>query len=77
MTRKANLPPGYLTFRRTERLTGGARFEEAATILLHWEVQRRAGIRLTSSSNVIIADVVVDLRLGLGRLSVLAPCGLN
>ncbi len=73
MTQNLVLPVGYRTFQRSVALPPVVTFASARSDLLAWAVQRRAGIRVSSSSDVA-PDAVVDLRLGVGRLSVTAPC---
>jgi uncharacterized protein (UPF0548 family) len=73
MTQHAVLPAGYRTFQRTVPLPVHVRFASARRDLLTWMVQRRAGIRVTASGDVA-PDVVADLTVGSGALSVIAPC---
>jgi uncharacterized protein (UPF0548 family) len=73
MTQNSVLPVSYRTFQRSVTLPPSVDFESASGDLLAWAVQRRAGIRVSSSSDVA-PDAVVDLRLGVGPLSVTAPC---
>jgi uncharacterized protein (UPF0548 family) len=73
MTQGAVLPVGYRTFHRSAELPPHVAFESARRDLLTWMVQRRAGIRVSSASDVT-PEAVVDLRLGVGPLSVTAPC---
>jgi len=71
-TQSAALPAGYRTFRRSATLSPSFSFESACRDLLAWTVHRRAGIRVTPSSDVE-PEAVVDLRLGIGPLSITAP----
>ena len=73
MTKRPDLPVGYRAFRRSTILRARADFQAVSGDLLSWMVQRRAGIRVTASSDVKL-DAVVDLRLGVGRIAVIAPC---
>ena len=73
MTRQDVLPVGYRTFRRTVPLGTDVDFDTARRDLLTWQVQQRAGLRVTASGEVA-EGVVADIRLGIGLLSVLAPC---
>jgi uncharacterized protein (UPF0548 family) len=72
-TRDLVLPTGYRTLQRSSALPPNITFKSARHELLTWKVQRRAGIRVSSTSDVE-PDAVVDLRLGIGPLSVTAPC---
>ncbi len=74
MTRQADLPAGYRTLRRRVALPGSVTFEEARGATLGWQIQRRAGVRVTASSPIVVVGAVVDLRIGVGLLSVVAPC---
>jgi uncharacterized protein (UPF0548 family) len=73
MTKQADHRAGFRTFQRSTVLPTRADFQTARADLLSWMVQRRAGIRVTASSDVC-TDAVVDLRLGVGPVSVIAPC---
>jgi uncharacterized protein (UPF0548 family) len=73
MTQNSVPPVGYRTFQRSVTLPPDITFESARSDLLAWTVQLRAGIRVSSSSDVA-PDAVVDLRLGVRPLSVTAPC---
>jgi uncharacterized protein (UPF0548 family) len=72
-TRDLVLSTGYRSFQRSSALPPDITFESARHDLLTWNVQRRAGIRVSSTSDVE-PEAVVDLRLGIGPLSVPAPC---
>ncbi len=50
--------------------TGRQRFERAADAVLHWGMQRGAGLRVQASSEVVALDAVVVVRLGF----LPAPC---
>jgi uncharacterized protein (UPF0548 family) len=64
-------PPGYqhLGF-ATQIGAGQQRFEEAADALMHWGMQRGAGLRVKASSETVAVGAVV--LVGLGFLW--APC---
>lgn len=64
-------PPGYhhLGF-ATQVGVGQKRFDEAADSVLHWGMQRGAGLRVNASSEVVEVGAVV--LVGLGFLK--APC---
>ncbi len=72
-TRQPDLPAGYRTFSREAVLPPQANFAAVRRDLLSWVVQHRAGIRVTASRDVS-PDAVVELRLGIMRLAVVAPC---
>ncbi|KAA8957060.1 DUF1990 family protein [Mycobacterium sp.] len=64
-------PPGYRHLGFTARIgTGRQRFEQAADALLHWGMQRGAGLRITPGSADVTVGAVVLVRLGVLR----APC---
>lgn len=67
-------PAGYHSFQRSRVLAPQTDFASAAQALLTWQVQLRAGVRVTASSDLIEPDVVVILRLGPRPFSVSAPC---
>jgi uncharacterized protein (UPF0548 family) len=73
MTQHDMFPAGYRRFRRSVALSLHVEFAPARADLLSWMVQCRAGVRVTASGNVA-PDAVVDLRLGVGPLSIVAPC---
>jgi uncharacterized protein (UPF0548 family) len=67
------LPSGYRWQRRSVRVgSGNAVFEAAAAAVLGWQVQLRAGLRVSASSAMAQAGTVVTL--GLGPLPLTAPC---
>lgn len=68
------LPPGYAHLRRTAVIgSGDAAFDRAGAAVLDWAVQRRAGIRVTSSTPGAQLDTVGVLRIGWGPVAVRAP----
>jgi uncharacterized protein (UPF0548 family) len=68
------LPIGYGSLRRSLEIGSGAvRFEQAARVLLGWDMHRRAGVRVRASSDYVVEGAVAVLRLGVGRLGVDAP----
>jgi uncharacterized protein (UPF0548 family) len=72
---RGELPAGYRHVRRQAVLgRGDAVFERSADALMSWQMQRRAGLRVRATGPVARPGVVVALRLGVGRLSVVAPC---
>lgn len=65
------LPGGYHHIDTSARIgTGRERFERAAEAVLHWGMQRGAGLRIQASSEVAAVDAVVVVRLGF----LPAPC---
>ena len=68
------LPPAYHHVQERARLgTGPAVFASATAALLRWEVQRRAGLRVTPSAPAVDEGVVAVLRIGLGPAALRAP----
>ena len=68
------LPPAYHHVRERAPIgTGAEAFASAAADLFRWEVQRRAGLRVTPSAPTVAAGVVAVLRLGRGLAAVRAP----
>jgi uncharacterized protein (UPF0548 family) len=73
-TRDDTLPTGYGNLRRSLTIgVGTERFEQAAQILLGWDMHRRAGVHVRASSDQVAQGTVAVLRLGVGRLGVNAP----
>lgn len=71
---RGELPPGYRHLRRQVVVGNGqAGFDRAVQTLTTWEMHRRAGLSVTSSSDVAREGTVAILRLGLGGLAVKAP----
>jgi uncharacterized protein (UPF0548 family) len=72
---KRALPPGYHHL-RASRVIGSGRdaFVAAASALLAWQVQLRAGLRVTASAPVAEPGAVVMLAVGARPLQVRAPC---
>lgn len=66
------LPAGYRTFERTVALPRAVEFAAAAGSLFRWEVQRRAGLRVSASSAASEQGAEVELTLPV--LGVRAPC---
>jgi uncharacterized protein (UPF0548 family) len=66
------LPPGYDHMSVSAQIgTGRDRFEHAAKALMHWGMQRGAGLRVTASTDTVaVSSVVVVTMLGVLR----APC---
>ncbi|HWI43987.1 MAG TPA: DUF1990 domain-containing protein [Nocardioides sp.] len=73
-TLHSDLPTGYGHLQRSREIGAGTtRFEQAAGTLLRWEMHRRAGIDVRSSTERVVPGAVAVLRLGVGRLAVKAP----
>jgi hypothetical protein len=59
-TADGRLPPGYGHLHlQTQIGTGQQRFEQAADAVMHWGMQRGAGLRVQASSEVVELDAVV------------------
>lgn len=69
-----DLPRGYRWINRSRRLPVGTDFESAAADLLHWQVQRRAGLQVAASDDRVRPDAVVVVGIGFGWLAVRAAC---
>lgn len=72
-TETDEVPPGYRHFELETRLRRRD-FEGATRDLMGWLVHERAGLRVHASEVTARLGTVVDLRLGLGALSVHIPC---
>lgn len=72
-TSRAVLPAGYRVVEGS-RAVVGRDFEEAAELLMTWQVPVRAGLRVTPSAPRVALDEVVEMRLGLGLAAVRIPC---
>jgi uncharacterized protein (UPF0548 family) len=71
-TAAGELPPGYGHLSNSAQIgTGRERFEQAADAVMHWGMQRGAGLRVQASSEVVKLDAVVLVRM-MGFLQ--APC---
>ena len=70
-TAAAELPAGY-DHQHVERQigTGDQRFEQAADAVMHWGMQRGSGLRVQASSEVVVVDAIVVVRMGF----LPAPC---
>jgi uncharacterized protein (UPF0548 family) len=70
-TAAGELPPGYRHLRvETQIGTGRQRFDQAADAVMHWGMQRGAGLRVRANSEVAIVSAVVLVRMGF----LPAPC---
>jgi uncharacterized protein (UPF0548 family) len=64
-------PPGYRHLGFVTQIGAGQqRFEEAADALMHWGMQRGAGLRVEASSDVVEVGSVVLVKMGFMK----APC---
>lgn len=71
---RTEMPAGYRHLRRVATIgTGEDRFSWAADIVLRWGMQRRAGLRVRSSSDTVTTGGVAVLTLGFGGLGLQAP----
>lgn len=73
-TRDGQAPAGYRTFHRSTVLPPDSSLATAARDLLSWQVQLRAGLRVSASTDQVAVDTVVELSIGIGRLAIQAPC---
>lgn len=70
-TASGQLPAGYGHLRVATQIgTGRQRFERAADAVMHWGMQRGAGLRVQASSDAVVLDAVVVVRMGF----LPAPC---
>jgi uncharacterized protein (UPF0548 family) len=70
-TASGRLPAGYGHLHRRAQIgTGPQRFEQAAHAVMHWGMQRGAGLRVRASSEVAVVGAVVLVRMGF----LPAPC---
>ncbi len=71
-TAAGELPAGYGHLAVSAQIgTGQERFEQAADAVMHWGMQRGAGLRVQASSDTVGVSVVVLVRM-MGFLQ--APC---
>lgn len=69
------LPDGYHHLRRSAVIgTGAPAFAAAADRLMHWRVQKGAGMEVDASSPVVQDGVDVRTTLRFGPLRFVAPC---
>ncbi len=72
---RGELPPGYGHLRRSRVIGAGlADFERAGAATLGWQVHVRSGLHVAASAPVAALGVVVECRLGFGRLAMRIPC---
>lgn len=73
-TRDTTMPRGYRALCRTLGVgTGEERLELAAQVLLSWDMHRRAGLGVRTSSARVTQGAVAVLSLGFGNMGVQAP----
>jgi len=73
-TRDGTMPKGYNVLRRSLELgSGSERFDQAAQVLLGWDMHRRVGLRVRTSNEQVVPGAVAVIRLGVGILSIAAP----
>jgi uncharacterized protein (UPF0548 family) len=71
-TASGELPAGYDHLATSAQIgTGRERFEQAANAVMHWGMQRGAGLRVRASSEIVKLDAVVLVKM-MGFLQ--APC---
>ena len=71
-TASGELPPGYQHLATSAQIgSGRERFEQAADAVMHWGMQRGAGLRVQASSDTVGVSVVVLVKM-MGFLQ--APC---
>lgn len=71
-TAAAERPAGYGHLAVQRQIgTGRQRFERAADAVMHWGMQRGAGLRVQTSSEVVVIDAIVVVTM-MGFLQ--APC---
>ena len=64
-------PAGYGHLHVEARIgSGRQRFEQAADAVMHWGMQRGSGLRVQASSETVVLDAIVVVRLGF----LPAPC---
>ena len=69
------LPARYHHLTRRVTVGTGLRvFADAASAVAGWQVQLRAGLTVSASSETVVAGAVVVLGIGIGPLRVGAPC---
>ncbi|MGO2774949.1 MAG: DUF1990 family protein, partial [Brachybacterium tyrofermentans] len=68
-----NPPDGYRLMHRSALVTA-MDFETASSAVRGWVVHRRAGLQVSASHGKAEPGAQVHLRLGIGPLSILAPC---
>lgn len=66
-------PPGYRSLSMSRTLTRRG-FDAAVDDLLTWRVHQRAGLRVAASTPRVREGVTVEMRLGVGALSLRIPC---
>jgi uncharacterized protein (UPF0548 family) len=70
-----DLPAGYNQLSRSATIGHGRQaFAAASEAVRHWQVQRRAGLRVAASSPSVAANATLILGPGIGPLRLLAPC---
>lgn len=72
-TSTADLPSGYHVVEGSRAVVGRG-FEEAAELLMTWQVPVRAGLRVAASAPRVGLDEVVEMRLGAGPVAIRIPC---
>ena len=74
-TRLMSMPVGYHHLERHRVIGRGTQaFELAGEAVMHWGVQRGAGLEVTAAAGPAAEGAEVTVRLGFGRFAVAAPC---
>jgi uncharacterized protein (UPF0548 family) len=72
---RGDLPTGYHHFSRQVPIGRGRReFVRSGAAVQRWQVQLRAGLRVSASSPTIVPGTVAILGFGIGPLILQAPC---
>jgi uncharacterized protein (UPF0548 family) len=72
---RGDLPAGYRHLTRRVPIGHGRQpFTDAANAVRQWQVQVRAGLKVSASSPAAVPGAVVILGLGIGPLRLDAPC---
>jgi uncharacterized protein (UPF0548 family) len=66
-------PPGYRSLGMS-RVLGRRDFDSAVEDLMTWRVHQRAGLRVASSAPRVHDGATVEMRLGIGAMSLRIPC---
>ncbi len=70
-TASGQLPAGYDHLHHRAQIgIGQERFERAADAVMHWGMQRGSGLRVRASSDAVVLDAIVVVRMGF----LPAPC---
>lgn len=74
-TRDSSLPLGYSHVERRRVIGhGSVDFERAGEAVMRWQVQRGAGLQVSSTFDRAVAGASLTVRLGVGPFGLEAPC---